>query len=1020
MLSVDGGSSDAAAAAPASYSCRTLTSATADPPCLVLLNSPHLRQGTTRHDLPPSAPSALLVVLGAHGDWVARDRLTTLFWPDAGESDAQHHLRVTLHRARQLARGWGLHERLLADRRRLRLDLACDVPAFRTAVAAADWPRALALHQAPLCNAFSLRGFAALDDWLSQERESLQAAWRSAALREAARREAEGDAAGAAALLQAQLQHDLLAEDSLQALLRVAAVAGARDAALDAFDRYRRRARDELGLDPLPGTVLLAEALRRAEPRAVPVALPVAAPHAAAGAPAVPEAVAHPPLVGRDDDLAWLRQPGAGLWLLAGEPGVGKSRLVQEATGDERPDGAGPHWVRCRESLRQAPLQALVDLLAGLPVQRLQAMLPLGADRRELARLLPALAPSEVLAPSEPGGGRLMEVLAAVLVQLARAGTVVIDDLQWADPPLLDLLQRVLTRHPVRLLATLRPLQAGDALQHGLDGLEVLGLLHLRTLNPLPAEAVQALLARLSGRQAPRLAAWLHRRSGGNPFFALETLRALFESGRLASGERGWMGDIDTLGNDDTEPPLPPRVAALVRQRLAGLSETAQRVLSVAAVAGDAEALDALAEGAGLSVWATAEAVAAGQAAGLLKGRRFAHDLVHEALLAATPEPLRAVLHAGLARRLAQVLPPHCLAAHWWAAGDESHAVQATLAAARLDADRGLHDAAEDRLQRARDRATDSAWQARLDVARAAVARQAGRLDAARALADAALAALPMPDTRRDALLERYELAMLAGDLDEAERHLALARVLDDASPALLMAAGKLAHARGDYAGATAPLQQLADLLRRQRPGPELAAALTSLATTLDSQGLVEQGVPLHEEAMAIAHRLGARYVEVEAASNRVWSLDELGRLDEAIAVGEHAMALGDYDATPYLLSNLAYVYLRVQRLDDAERAYRRLSQCGDASIACVACGKLADVAARRGDTAARAAAVQAALGWLSRTQVYTAQVSAMIAVLRHGDEAQARAALAHRRPQAVDPGLQQRLDEALHARGLA
>lgn len=1011
MLSLASASKDASTAAPAPYSCRTLTSAAATTPCLVLLNSPHLLHGTARHDLPPSAPAALLVVLGAHGDWVAREKLTTLFWPDAAESDAQHHLRVTLHRARQLARGWGLHERLLADRRRLRLDLPCDVPAFRHAVAASDWAHALVLHRAPLCNAFSLRGFAAFDDWLSLERESLQAAWRSAALREAARLEAEGDALGAWALLQAQLQHDLLAEDSLQALLRVAAAAGARDAALDAFERYRRRARDELGLDPLPGTVALADALRRAEPRA----MPVAAPRAEDGPPPVPEAVTHPPLVGRDEELAWLRRPGAGLWLLSGEPGVGKSRLLAEATG-----GALTHWVRCSEALRQAPLQALADLLAGLPLHRLQAMLPLGADRRELARLLPALAPSEVLAPPEPGGGRLMEVLTTVLVQLAQAGTVVVDDLQWADQPLLDLLHRVLARHPVRVLATVRPLRADDLLQRWLDGLEVLGLLHLRPLSPLPAEAVQALLERLAGRQVPRLAAWLHRRSGGNPFFALETLRALFESGRLAPGGQGWQGDIDTLGGDETEPPLPPRVAALVRQRLVGLSEAAQRVLSVAAVAGDAEALDALAEGAGLSAWATAEAVAAGQAAGLLKGRRFAHDLVHEALLAATPEPLRAVLHAGLARRLAQVLPPHRLAAHWWAAGDEAAAVQATLAAARLDADRGLHAAAEDRLQRARGRVHDGAWLARLDVARATVARQAGRMDEARALADAALAALPMPDTRRDALLERYELAMLAGDLDGAGRQLAQARALDDASPALLMAAGKLAHARGDYAGATAPLQQLVDLLRRQRPGAELAAALTSLATTLDSQGLLAQGMPLHEEAMSIAHRLGARYVEVEAAGNRVWSLDELGRLDEAIAVGEQAMALGDYDATPYLLSNLAYVYLRVQRLDDAERAYRRLSESGDASIACVACGKLADVAARRGDPEARAAAVQAALGWLSRTQIYTAQVSAMIAVLRHGDDDQARAALAHRRPQAVDPGLQQRLDEALRSRGLA
>ncbi|MFN0184211.1 MAG: ATP-binding protein, partial [Aquabacterium sp.] len=717
---------------------------------------------------------------------------------------------------------------------------------------------------------------------------------------------------------------------------------------------------------------------------------------------------------------AWLQQRGSGLWVVRGEAGVGKTRLVVHAGAGH---GLEACWVRCREDLRNAPFQALIDLLGELPLPDVAALLPLAADRRDLARLLPALAPDEVLGPADGGAQRLVDVLATVVTGLAQTQPLVIDDLQWADPQLLEVLQRCLMKtgagRGVRLLATLRPLQAGDTLQRWLDGLDVMGVLQQRALSPLPAQALDALLARLSGQQAPRFAAWLHQRSGGNPFFALETLRALFESGQLAPGERGWRSDLDALSADDAELQVPPRVAALVRQRLSSLSEAAQRVLMVVAVAGDAQALDAVAEGAGLSAWATAAAVAEGQAAGLLQGRRFAHDLVREALLAGTPEPLRAVLHAGLARRLADVLPPHRLAAHWWAAGDEPAAVQATLAAARLDADRGLHDAAEDRLAHAHGRTTDSALQARIDVARAAVARQSGRPADALALAQAALAALPLPDTRRDALLELYELRVLDGDLDAAEQWLGQARALGDESPALLMAAGKLAHARGDYPGATPHLEQLVAQLRRQRPGAELAAALTSLATTWDSQGELARGLPLHEEAMVIAHRLGARYVEVEAAGNRVWSLDELNRLDEAITVGELAMALGEYDATPYLLSNLAYVYLRVQRLDDAERAYRRLSDSGDASIACVACGKLADVAARRGDAAAVQAAVQAALGWLPRTQIYTAQVSALIAVLRHGDDAQARAALRHRRDQAVDPGLQQRLDDALHGRGL-
>jgi DNA-binding SARP family transcriptional activator len=232
--------------------------------CVRLLDTPHVLVGGRRHNLPHSAPALLLACLAMHGDWLPRERLMALFWPDAPDTAAQHHLRVTLHRSKLWLQGVGLGAHLHTERSRLRLQLLCDVPQMRAALGRADWATAVALHRAPLLAGASLKGFAAVDEWLALERDALVTAWRNAALRQAPLLEAKGDAVGAATLLQQQLAHDLLAEDVVQALLRVAAAAGQRSTALDTFERFAQRLQAELGLQPLADTVALAAALRRA------------------------------------------------------------------------------------------------------------------------------------------------------------------------------------------------------------------------------------------------------------------------------------------------------------------------------------------------------------------------------------------------------------------------------------------------------------------------------------------------------------------------------------------------------------------------------------------------------------------------------------------------------------------------------------------------------------------------------------------------------------------------------------
>lgn len=982
-------------------------------PQLQLFGPPALWVAGQRHSLPASAPTWLLAALGLAGDWLSREQLQLLFWPDAPAADAQRQLRVTLHRSRQLLQAVGAEDALVAERTRLRLALGCDVAQFHQALARGDWAAVCQLHQQPLLGGQTLRGFAELDDWLARQRESLQAAWRAAALREAAALEAAGQAGPAVALLQQQLQHDLLAEDAVQALLRLAAQAGERVAALALFERFKLRAAEELGLPPLPATLALADALRRELP--VP---PPAAPAAAGAGPRLPPVLQQLPLLGRAEELAWLQRAGGGLRVLAGEPGLGKTRLLAEAL-------PGATWVRGRESLRQAPLLALSQALASHRAT-LTACVASPRDRLALARLWPELADGTHLPPVEPGSHELRDALVRVL--LAWPQPLVLDDLQWLDDASLQVVAQALAQGARGWAASLRPAEWPVAQRAWLDSLEVEGRAERLDLPAWPDTAIAALTTRLAGRPVPGFTRWLALRCGGNPFFVLETVSSLSDEGRLAGPD----GQPSALENwpDEAAPAVPPRVAQVLRRRLAHLSDAAQRVLGIAAVAGDAHALDTLAELAGLSPWATAEALAQAQDAGLMAGRQFAHDLVRQMLLVHTPEPLRAVLHAGVARRLAAVLPPHVLAEHWWAAAQWAPWLEASLAAAMQDGDLGLSDIAVQRLQdtlqrldklQAMPNRPGDLEPARVHLALAKIERQREAMDAVERHAQAALSALPGPATRQGALMELFEVAILRGQLSPARQCLEEARALNPDLPTLAMDEAKLAHAEGDAEGVVRHAGRFLAWLRTQPPSVDLAVALTSQACGYDLLGQGERSLALQREALAVARRLKARHAEVEVLNNLVCTLGELGRDDEAVALALPALADGDGFSTFYLRNNVVSSLLALGRLDEAELHCRAVLAVGNPNTNCAAAAKLLTIAARRhAPPAEQAAAADAVLAAIAGTDVYVAQVIGIVALLEHGDDTRARAARAWLRESDIYPSLQQRLMAALAARGWA
>ena len=338
------------------------------PAPLSLLGPPRVLTRRGPIDLPDALPGYLLAVLGARGDWVLREELSVLLWPEASAAEAQHNLRVNLTRLRPLLLGWGLSEHLLAERRRLRLNLGTDVEAFQRAFVQQDWTQSAALG-GRFAEGLSFRAFAACGEWARQLGDRLRRDWRTAVLN------AARAATPAAALsLTDRLDADERVDEAVQRLRLAALVALGRSAdAARELVAFRAGLRSELQAQPSPAFETFAQGLL---PPAQVADARVAPPGDVDAADA---------LIGRADELdaavQMLRQ--ARLVTLAGLGGVGKTRLARALLARLAGDfDAGARWLSLAELTAAREVQGLLaDLLGAAPA----------ADRGGLAAVIESL-----------------------------------------------------------------------------------------------------------------------------------------------------------------------------------------------------------------------------------------------------------------------------------------------------------------------------------------------------------------------------------------------------------------------------------------------------------------------------------------------------------------------------------------------------------------------------------------------------------------------------------------------------
>lgn len=879
---------------------------------LSLAGQPMMSAGDgTQYALAPR-DAALLAWLALEGP-TQRQRLAELLWPESSADAARNVLR---QRVFQLKKQFG-DGLLVVGRNTLALH-----PSVEHDLQASDDVLS------PLGGEFS----GEFGQWLESQRLSrLQR--RSDALAAAAERaEAESDWAAALQCARQLLVLNPLSEAAHRRVMHLHYLAGDRAAALLAFDACERCLKDEVGTRPAAETLQLLGTIEQSQPGSA---------FDLTTAGRVPASVQRPPrLVGRDAlwrrlQQAWTDQ---GWVTLSGEPGAGKTRLLTDLTmtlgvvalsTSARPgDDAIPH--------------ALMARLARSLLARVGTRLP-PSQLRELSRVLPELGTPPPI--SSRTALALHEALAELLHQAHARGVggVIVDDLHFADAASLGALRSLCATTPaIAWIVAFRPNQLTDA------GRELTAVLQRSArsydlyLDGLDEQAITELIGSLGlGPTADAaLALRLLRRTGGNPLFVLETLKAALQQGIPLAG------------------PLPTahNVTQLIVQRLSGLSPGAIKLARCAAIAGQDFGPALATEVLGAGPLDLADGWSELESAQLLRDNSFSHDLIQDAALGTVPPSLARRLHTLVAQYLvANKASAQRIASHWEASETPLEAVpylldsgrQAALALCLEDARHAYLRAAE--LLRAQHR-DQEAFDALLELLERLYnpSDQFLRetLDHLGHLATTPLQRAHVAERRADALA-RF------GDFETAGQVAANALLEFDNSAQPAIAAKLLCRAsvgdlaRGEHDAAIERMHRATELAAKSNDPDAIGTTANYFGSVLEHCHRYAEAYLAHRHAFELAQRRQAEPMEqMSIAANIAGNRTHMGMFDTALEMVQWAYRIAgentiDLDAQwPALrahhglsLRGLGQYRQAIRVLEDAHSAVTRYMPAGIAAV---------------------------------------------------------------------------------------
>jgi tetratricopeptide (TPR) repeat protein len=815
----------------------------------------------------------------------------------------------------------------------------------------ADLVRAARLARGPFLAGFSLRDSPAFDDWLAARAVRVERTVADVLDRLADALLASGDVPGAIAAASRRVGADPLDEPGQRRLIDLLARSGDRAGAIRQYRSLVAVFDRELGVAPLRETTDLYEAIRdgRGSQQAATDASARVSVAADIEAPA-PVAIASAPLVGRDTETeiligAWrASHPDGKLVVIEGEAGIGKTRLgdalaevVRAADGvvlSARgfPGEGGIAYGPVAELLRAglaAPggpeRLAILDATARLEISRL-AGLPTSLQ-----------VPDRAVAPRAGARVRLLDAIADALTALATGpvpGLIWVDDLHLADGPTQEALVYMARRSASRPLTLMVAWRREDLTPAGVTTaaeLERVPDARVLALGRLDRAAVEAIV-RATGRPDAdeRFVDAVTRDSEGLPLHVVEALASVDPAGASVVGG----------------------VRALLRERIASVSETAGQVLAAAAVIGRTFDLPTVRYASGRSDEETVDALEELSRRGIVREMPgltagavrydFRHGRLRDAALESTSLARRRLLHARAADALrldlaglgrSPALPYALIAAHERDAGRTAEAAEAFRAAAdqaeavyanqeaidhldaalaadhpdpgalharigELEARLGAYATALDHLETAAALAGPDGLPS-VEIALGRVQRRRGDLVAAASHLDAALASAHLdPADRVRAEVERSVIALRAGDLTTATRMADLASAGAErsgdraAAGAAQRLVGLVAYARGDRAVAREALERSVTLSADDLDPTAAVATTTALALVMAADGDVDAAVAQAESAIERCRRIGDRHLEAAVENHLADLLNDAGRRDASMEHLKRAVAL--------------------------------------------------------------------------------------------------------------------------------
>ncbi len=511
-----------------------------------------------------------------------REHLIGLLWSDRDERQARHSLSEAL---RVLRRALG-DERLVADVDQVRLApdaVTLDCDRFAELCERREWANAAELVDGEFLEGLAIPEANDFENWLAAERALWRAQALEALVQGVAADLARGDAAAAARVGLRAVALDRTSEPAARAALRALTLAGDRAEALRVADELGRALHDMLGAEVSEETARLVARVRDTRVGRRVVAAP-------------PDTRPRPPLVGRSDELAmlsaaWQRAcSGRGqVVIVEGEPGEGKTRLIEELVAHARLDEASVATARAVPADQRTEWSALAGLLAGglgdapglagAPPGALAGLAMLDSDLQTRFR---------ATAPGIPIGEALGAAVGAIAAE--QPLLIALDDVQWSDRATLATLPALARDTAARAVLLLLGLSRGSPESERLDELRArlgrdlegavvrLGRFDAAALR----ELVRWALPQYDADDAERLTRRVERDTGGLPLLAVAMLEAVVAGFSPAPDATAWPSRQRTLV-DSLPGDLPPAVIGGICVRFRALPAPAQQVLGAAA-----------------------------------------------------------------------------------------------------------------------------------------------------------------------------------------------------------------------------------------------------------------------------------------------------------------------------------------------------------------------------------------------------------------------------------------------------